>query len=399
MKKLLSLLLVLMLSMSLLVGCTQPAEEPAEEPAVEEPGNTEGGTTSAKVPERMDWLAYEIGTTGYTQAAGIANAMTQATGSQIRIVPNDTSVGRILVMKSGQAKYGFLADEVYFASHGLYDFADKKFGPQDLRVILAKPSYFGFAVTKKSGITTIEELKGKRISYVPGNTSHIIKAEAYLAFGGLTWDDVEITHMSSWSAGAKGLIEGKIDAIASQPTAATLYEVESSPGGLEYIEMPASNIEGWKRTQEIAPWVSPGIESRGAGMNGKEYELPKYTYPQISCYADVDADEVYEIIKALDESFDLYKDMDPTAIDWAIENSSGVPNGAPYHEGAVRYLKEKGLWTEEHEEWNNSQIESLKAEQAAWETVIKEANEKNISDKDFAEYWLERRFEIIGTRN
>lgn len=408
MKKSLVLFILLLSLISLsFVGCssdsTDKGSKPADNNQAEQPEQPEQQdskiTSDANLPDMMDWLAYEIGTTGYTQAAGMANALTQSTGTQIRIVPNDTSVGRILVLKNGQADVGFLADEVYFASHGLYDFADRKFGPQDLRVVIAKPSYFAFAVTKESGIKTIEDLKGKRISYVPGNTSHIVKAEAYLAFGGLTWDDVEITHMASWADGARGLIEGKVDAVASQPTAATLYEVDSSPVGLDYIEMPASNVEGWKKVNEICPWLGPGVESRGAGMNGKEYEMPFYTYPQITCYSEADADMIYELVKALDESFELYKDMEPTATDWVIESSSGIPNGAPYHEGAIRYFKEKGLWTDAHEEWNNKQIEILKQEQEAWDLVTKEADEKNISDKDFPKYWLDRRFEIMGTRH
>lgn len=350
---------------------------------------------SEGLPEMMTWVAYNVGAAGYNQAAAIANAFTQKYGTQVRIMPVDTSVARIMALRDGQASYGFLADETYFAAHGLYDFAEKQFGPLDLRVLLAKPSCYTFAVTKKSGIKTIEDLRGKRIATVPGNTSHNVKNEAMLHFGGLTTDDVILAHSASYNSSLRGLMEGKFDAVGVQTTASILYEIEASPVGLEYIEFPAEDKEGWERLTKVTPWLRPGIENRGAGMN-RDYELPIYTYPQVVCLADRDVEEVYQMTKALDEAYDLYKDLDPQMSDWVIEKSSQFPNGAPFHEGAIKYLKEKGLWTEEHEKWNNEAIESLRKSQEAWDTVVEEAKSKNISDKDFPDYWLQRRAEILG---
>jgi TRAP transporter TAXI family solute receptor len=359
-------------------------------------GEAQSASSGPALPKMMAWVAYEVGAAGYNQAAAMANGVTQTFGTQIRIIPADTSVGRILNLKTGNGSYGFLADEAYFASHGLYDFAEKAYGPQDLRVLIAKPSCYAFAVTKASGITTFEQLRGKRLSVVPGNTSHIVKGESFLAFGGLTTDDVIETTMASYNAGIKGLMEGKVDVVGVQTTASALYEVDSSPVGLTYLEMDPNDTEGWKRLQAITPWIRPGVESRGAGMNGKDFNLTYYSYPQIVCYANTSADEVYALLKALDETYELYKDMDPQASDWAIDISSGFPNGAPFHEGAVRYLKEKGLWTDAHEQWNQKELASLKAEQEAWQTVLKEAAEQKIGDKDYAAYWLKRRAEILG---
>lgn len=357
-----------------------------------------GGTKSADGVQT--WVAYEVGAAGYNQAAAIANAMTQKLGSKVRIMPADTSVGRIIAMKNGQAKFGFLADEVYFAANGLYDFAAKNQGPQDLRVVLGKPSSYLFAVTKKGGIKTIADLKGKRISYVPGNTSHNIKNEAYLYGYGLTWDDVKKTQMASYGAGMKALLEDKVDAVGVQTTASTLYEIDASPVGLAYIEMPAKDVEAWKRIQEYAPWVKPGKEDRGAGLTkGKPIEVPWYPYPQVACYSNATVDEVYQMIKSMDETYDIYKDLDPQSSDWKVDISSGFPVGAPFHDGAIKYLKEKKLWTPEHEKWNQDTIARQKKVQDAWKVVIEEAKVQKVSDKDFPAFWTKRRAEITGFKN
>ncbi len=70
--------------------------------------------------------------------------------------------------------------------------------------------------------------------------------EAFLAFGGLTWDDVKRTDMPSYTAGMKGLAEGKVDVVCCNPNASTLYEVASSPKGLRFLEFPASDTEAGK---------------------------------------------------------------------------------------------------------------------------------------------------------
>ena len=47
------------------------------------------------------------------------------------------------------------------------------------------------AVTKSSGIETYEDLRGRRVAYIKGSPALNVNTEAYLAYAGLTWDDVE----------------------------------------------------------------------------------------------------------------------------------------------------------------------------------------------------------------
>jgi len=349
----------------------------------------------AVLPDMMSWVAYEVGSAGYADAAGIANALTQMFGTQIRIIPADPSVARMLFLKNRIASYALVADEAYFASHGLFDFGERAFGPQNLRVVLGKPNCIAFAVTRSSGLQTIEDLRGRRLGIVPGNTSHIIKAKSFLAFGDMTFDDVEIVTMSSYSASLRGLLEGTVDVVIASTTAATLYELDASPLGVSYIDMPADDIEGWNRLMEVTAWQFPHEESRGAGMR-RTYTLGGYTYPQIIVYADMPAEEIYEVAKAIHQAFELYRDMNPLAADWAIELSSRFPQGAPFHEGAIRFLKEMGLWTDEHQKWNDEAIAAIEASKAAWELVIAEADEQGIPDSRFNEFWTRRRGEILG---
>ena len=47
-----------------------------------------------ELPKSMVWSAYDLGSSGYAEATGIANALKQNYGTRIRIVPAGTSIGR-----------------------------------------------------------------------------------------------------------------------------------------------------------------------------------------------------------------------------------------------------------------------------------------------------------------
>jgi len=347
------------------------------------------------LPGMMTWSAFDVGSRGYVQGAAISNALTKKYGTKVRILPSGTSVGRLMPLKTGAANYGLLADETYFAVEALYEFAFPDWGPQDLRVLLAHPAPISLVATAKSGIKTVKDAKGKRIGWIPGASTNNVKTEAFLAFAGLTWKDVQRVELPSYAAAGKGLTEGKIDAISYGITAPLLYELEASPQGISWPEFPASDIEGWKRIRQFTPWLSPGKCDMGPGFKkGQFKEIPFYTYPQLVTYAKQSASEVYALVKGFDETFDMYKAADPELPEWAIAKSGKTPAGAPFHEGAVRYLKEKGVWTAESDQWNAKFLGRLKKVQQAWKAAVDEGSAKKISEKDFPDFWLNKRKEI-----
>lgn len=347
------------------------------------------------LPGMMTWSAFDVGSRGYVQGAAISNAMTKKYGTKVRILPSGTSVGRMMPLKTGAATYGLLADETYFAVEALYEFSYPDWGPQDLRVLLAHPGPISLVTAAKSGIKTVKDVKGKRVGWIPGASTNNVKTEAFLAFAGLTWKDVQRVELPSYAAAGKGLTEGKIDAICYGITAPLMYELEASPQGIFWPEFPASDTEGWKRIQQLTPWVRPGKCNTGPGFKkGQFKEIPFYTYPQLVSYAKQDANEVYALVKAFDETFDMYKAADPELPEWAISKAGKTPAGGPFHEGVVRYLKEKGVWTTESEQWNAKFLERVKKVQQAWKTAVQEASSKKISEKEFPDLWLNKRKEI-----
>ena len=159
-----------------------------------------------------------------------------------------------------------------------------------------------------------------------------------------------------------------------------------SPRGIRWLDVPKDDEEGWKRLREVAPFFQPYTETIGAGISEENpVDIFAYRYPVLTVRADMDEDAVYNYIKALDETYGMYKDATAAMHRWDLEEAGTPAIDVPFHEGAIRYLKEAGIWTEEHQAWNDQRTKRLNALLDAWPEALAEAEGK--SDEEFAEIW------------
>ena len=105
-------------------------------------------------------------------------------------------------------------------------------------------------------------------------------------------------------------------------------------------------------------------------------------------YASQPADLIYNLTKAMIANYDAYKDAAPGAagLELKRQNLAWV---MPYHEGAVKALKEAGAWKAEHEAHNQKLLKRQETLAAAWAAFLK-SNPPD--DKDaFAKAWMAAR--------
>lgn len=348
----------------------------------------------AGLPDTMVWSTYDVGSTGYVEASAIADAIGKAHGTRIRLQNSGTSIGRVLPVVQRRAQYGWLANELFFAVEGIYEYAVPDWGPQDLRVLMGRASSFSIAATKVSGITKPEDLKGKRLAIARANSSVMIKTEPILAFAGLTWKDVEIVEFPSYGATLAALVTGKADAAGCAPQAAKLRELEASPNGISWVQLDPANKAGWARAQKAVPFVEPFQESVGAGMSeDKPVWVMGYRYPMVTTLGSADANEVYAVTRAIAEGFPAYKDASPIMKRWDPKAAGTAPMDAPFHDGAIRYLKEAGYWTAESQAWQTGAVARQAALRKAWSAF--KAGSVPSDQAAFTEAWLARRDEVI----
>lgn len=376
-----------MLQRTLLAGAIMAATAIAGAPAFSE---------DATLPKTMVWTSYDLGSTGYVEASAIADALDKKYGTTVRLTPSGTAIGRLLPLVRNRAQFGFMGNEILFASEAEYEFAAREWGPQDLRVLMGRPAAVGLVTGGDSGIEGVADLKGRKVGFVQANPSTLMNTVAALAFADLTVDDVEQVVYPGYGAMVKAFIAGEIDAVPAVPTTSLLREAEAGRG-VVWLDMPGSDKEGWERIAASSTAFSPAEATLGVSISEEDpAHLLGYRYPQLTTYATTSEDEVYNFVKAIDEAFDLYSNANKVMNRWSTEHAGTAPAGAPFHAGAVKYLREVGVWTDEDDAWNNARIARLEAIMKAWDAATLKADEEGIGSKDWPSFWANYRAEALN---
>ncbi|SMY11396.1 TAXI family TRAP transporter solute-binding subunit [Brevibacterium jeotgali] len=307
---------------------------------------------------------YGTGTSTYADTAAVSDAVSQATGSRVRIITSDTAIGRMAAMKSGAAVMGRLGDEYIFAYEGLNEFANEDWGPQDTRVVWAPLSPHSLLSRTADDIETPADLKGQKIPKITANPSVNGKIDAYLAYGGLTRDDVEEVEMA-YGEQPEALRQGQIDMLYQQVYGATLYELESQVD-VSWIDLDPDDDEAVDRIEELTESVNVlPFDGAPAQEEGEETHGFVYTLP-ITAMEETSDDEVYALISAMAENFEVYENTTVNTPRWNPEDVEDMPREAPFHDGLIRWLEEQDRWTPEAREKQDELLERGERLDAEW---------------------------------
>ncbi|MGD9882907.1 MAG: TAXI family TRAP transporter solute-binding subunit [Reyranella sp.] len=355
-------------------------------------GAGSAGAQDVKLPETLTLTAYDTGTSGFNIAVAVGKVFKEKYKSDLRVLPAGNDIARLAPVKGGRAQASAMGIGGYFASEGVFEFAIKEWGPQPLRLLLSAASCNGITlnVAKDTGVKEVKDLKGKRIGSVVGSPALNQNAYAILAFGNLTKSDVKFVEFSSFGAMWKGMINNEVDAAIASTITGQVRELETSPRGVVMPPTPASDKAGWERMQKIGPYFYPHKVTCGAGglSPTNSLELPTYPYPIFMAYASQKPDLVYSMTKSMIVDYNLYKDSAPGAD--GLEVKRQILNWVlPYHEGAVKALKEAGVWTAEAQKHNDMLVKRQDTLGKAWAEFNK-ANPP--ADKDaYAKAWMAAR--------
>ena len=149
---------------------------------------------------------------------------------------------------------------------------------------------------------------------------------------------------------------------------------------------------GWERMNKTAPFFFPFFGTEGADLDkDHKAESASYPYPILMTYAKQDAKMVHAMTQAMVDTFADYKDGAPGNAGWAVErqNFAWV---IPYHDGAIQYWKEKGLWKPEHQAHNDKLVQRQQVLADAWKQV---QEGKHADDKAFEQAWMKARADAL----
>ncbi|AVO37109.1 TAXI family TRAP transporter solute-binding subunit [Pukyongiella litopenaei] len=350
------------------------------------------------LPNQLAITSYGTGSSGYNQSVAIGAALQDKRGVNLRILPAKNDVARTEPLRQGKVDFSMNGvGGTFMAQEGVYQFGAKSWGPLPIRALASNNSgtvgiSLGVAaeVCEKVGKPgcegfTYADLKGMRVAWLKGAPSMNVNAQAYLAYAGLTIDDVELVEFGGFGPSWKGMVDGSVDAAIASTSSGKGYEAASGPRGLFWPEIDPDNAEGLTRMQEIAPFFAPMTAKVGATIDGTDgVRTAGYAFPVLMTLADRDADLVYGVTKAMFELYDTYKGTSPGIDGWSLDHQA-LEWVVPYHDGAIRYFREAGVWTEAHDAHNARLIERQKVLSDAW------AAQQAENPADWDAVWPERR--------
>lgn len=347
-----------------------------------------------KLPKQMTWTAYGTTSTGYQQSVAIGNVLKKKYGMQLNIKTGKNDVARMLPLKARKAEFCACGIAFYFAHEGVFMFGKKTWGPQAISMSFASigGAGIGLGVAKDTGVKAYSQLKGKRVAWVRGSPALNQNAASFLAYGGLTWNDVKKVEFGGWKDSINGIINGQVDAGIMSTVSPHAKRIEASPRGLIFPAMNHGDKAAWKRMNAIAPWAQPHMATSGATVSkDKPWTGSGYFYPALVSNNDLPANTVYSVVKGMHDSYGDFKGTAPGVDGWhkSRQNFQWV---VPWHPGAIKFWKEIGAWSPAAQAHNDGLMKRQGVLAAAWKTY----KAKPAGD-DFQAGWMKARAAALKT--
>jgi len=328
MKKLITQLLSLVILVALVVTIV-PSSVPAQAPKAK--------------PGTLSFATLPMGGTYYLMSAAIAQVIEKYTEMKVTVEPSTGPLVYTPRIQSGDVDLAIInARDTYETWTGTGDYA--KIGKTDIALLgYGLGSRFVFFTRPDSGIKSIQDLAGKRVMYkTPGVPIAAEGAELVLNYYGLLKKIKELPGGRT-TAKAQALIEKRTDAYWC-PVGTHIRNLTSSIGVvvLDVAEECSNAIN-----KKYPWWVSAYVYKGEFGL--KEDHRLINVINDFYCRRALSEDTVYDIMKAVYEHPNDLKAIHRMAGTWTLKMAVRTQQVIPFHPGAIKYYKEKGLWTDQLE--------------------------------------------------
>jgi uncharacterized protein len=250
------------------------------------------------------------------------------------------SVPNLNAVMTGNETMGIAKSDLeYQAYTGTGKFQGLKF--DKLRSVFSvHPEPLTVVVRAGSGVKRFDDLKGKRISVGAEGSSQRAALDALLGVKGWTLGDFALASELKPAEQAAALCENKVDAI--------VYAVGNPNGSIEeaankcgaiLVPIDTADIEKLiARYPYYTKFAIPGGMYKGTPNDVESFGVRAVLVTS----ADVDEALVYQVVKAVFDNFDHFKELHPAFAALMPQQMVKSDLSAPLHPGAERYFKEKG---------------------------------------------------------
>ena len=300
-------------------------------------------TVPAATTERLSIATGGTGGVYYPMGGGMAAVISKYIPStEATAEVTAASVDNCILIGRKKADLAFsMADTAFDAYNGV----GKPFPHKlPLRTVLALyPNNLHVVALEGKGIEKISDLKGKRVSTgAPGSGTEVMGLRLLEAAGLNPDRDVRRDKLSvSESAGA--LKDGKIDAflwVGGIPTASVL-DLAATPG-VRIKLIPHGDLVA-KMREKYGPIYATGVIPAKTYPGQKKDVSIAVVWNILVCHESLPENLVYSVAKVFLEHRNELVAVHKDASYITLQNQASGESPIPFHPGALRYFKEKGL--------------------------------------------------------
>ena len=287
-------------------------------------------------------LSIATGGTGgvyYPMGGGLAEVINNhVEGISATAEVTGASVENMGLIATGDADLALaLADTVQQAYAGT-----GRFDGQQLPMIRAVGSLYANMVqivtTADSGIASIEDLAGKRVSVGAPGSGTEVNAQTLLEANGMSFDDFDAQRLN-FNETADALSNGDIDAgfwSVGAPTSSILNLATTQ--NIQMIGLSEAQVTA---ATEADPTFA-ALSLAGGTYEGVGEDVATIGVPNVLVVSsETDEETVYKITKAMYENIADLRAVHPAANETTIEFTMNA-TPVPLHPGALRYFEEVG---------------------------------------------------------
>ncbi|MBQ7752645.1 MAG: TAXI family TRAP transporter solute-binding subunit [Treponema sp.] len=292
--------------------------------------------------EKKNYILATGGTSGtyYPFGGAIANIWnTKIENMNVTAQATGASAENLRLISKGDAEFATVQNDVMdYAYNGTDMFAGQKL-PNLASIGTLYPEVVQIAASASSGIKSVDDLRGQRVSVGDAGSGVEFNAKQILEGYGISFSDIKKNNLS-FKESAEGLQNGTLDACfitAGVPNAA-LQELAFTAG---LILIP---VNGDKADAICAKYgfytktVIPAGTYKGTDRDTEALAI-KAT---LAVNANLDENTVYAMTKALFENLDELGAAHAKGKEVTAESAvTGI--SVPFHPGAAKYYKEIGV--------------------------------------------------------
>ncbi len=252
------------------------------------------------------------------------------------------SVFNINAIRGGELEFGVAqSDWQFHAFNGTSRFEETG-AFEGLRAVFSvHPEPFTVVARADAGISSFEDLKGKRVNVGNPGSGQRGTMEVLMAEMGWTMDDFALSSELQAAEQSQALCDNNIDAM--------IYTVGHPSGSIQEATTACDSVlvnvsnDATTALVEANPFYRtatiPGGMYRGNDGDTQTFGVGATFVTSI----DVPEDVVYEVVSAVFENIDQFKGLHPAFANLDPAEMANDGLSAPLHPGAEKYYREAGL--------------------------------------------------------